>query len=297
MISEQRIEVEPFNPSRENLSDFAWRVIDDIFESGTDDEKESCIRAFYERVNIGGGVELVGISYEDLEGKFPNRMVLRRGGVDFIVYTDGSGFRYKLNGMPTRDADVAERIGAPVAFIEGLLLAVRFIGKHLGTKRQQEEELRKFDTERKKASAAKRALERAGNKGRPQVIKSLRRQVEKEIGKKGINCASQNAKQDHYKKIAERCASHSMPKVPSPNLRRSDIQRMEPFSGLYFEWDGLLCTYVGKSVNVPARVSSSHHKLTVDAAMSFIEMDSAVIGRNELFYIWLLNPIKNGGLD
>lgn len=86
------------------------------------------------------------------------------------------------------------------------------------------------------------------------------------------------------------CEQYSMPDVPSPACEARKVAKMKSFRGIYFGWDGLFCTYVGKSVNVPSRLGS-HTKIQKDQMVSFLRLDE--IDFSELFYIWLLRPVDN----
>ena len=281
----------PFDEKSETLSDFAWRVIDDVFTHGTEDQKAECVRSFYQRVDWKDEIEIAAIS----NGRFDGGVVLRKDGVEWRIESDD--WKYRLDGRAIRDAQLADRIGVPVAFLDGVTLAAKFLADRVGTRHEQEKQIATWKNERKRTESAKRSLIKKQNENRDAIVRRFRREAEKMLGRKQFNTGIASAERKHIEELQRRCNSHDMPPVPIPSIKRSQLQKMEPFSGLYFEWEGLLCSYVGKSVNVPARVSDSHHKLEGDSLMSFLPMDAAVIGRNELFYIWLLNPSKNGGLD
>jgi hypothetical protein len=286
-----------YQPANETLAGFAWRVIDDIFRYGTEEQKQDCLKSFYSRVFWEDAIELSGI----YGGAYAPAFVLVKDGIKYHI--EAQDWKFRVNGKAIKDANLADMLGVPVAFLDGLAMATAFCHKLVGTKKEQEDATKAFLEERRKLEATRRALDKkltignAGSLGRKAVVKSLRRAAEKEIAKNQINAGVAAAEQKFWAEITKRCTGHDMPPVPRPTMKRSQIRQLPPFSGLYFEWDGLLCNYVGKSINVPARLNDGHHKLQGDSMMSFLQMDSSVIGRNELFYIWLLNPAKNGGLD
>ena len=285
--------------SHETLSEFAWRVIDDIFRNGTEEQKRECVKSFYQRVHWEGEVRLRNI-FGGCNEFQKSAFVLEKDGYQYRIEADS--WKYREGGKPIKDANLSDMIGVPTAFLDGIALAVSCVRSVVKTQQEQEEQKKLFTEERKKLESAKRLLDKklsignAGTLSRESVVKSLRRAAEKEIAKKQINTGIASAEKKYWKEITRRCNSHDMPPVPKPNIKRSDLQRLPAFSGLYFEWHGLLCNYVGKSVNVPARVKDGHHKLQGDSMMSFLPMDMSLIGRSELFYIWLLNPASNGGL-
>lgn len=287
----------PYSPASETLADFAWRVIDDVFTQGSEEQIQECVRAFYQRVDCKDGVRVV----EMHGGPYDGGVVLEKDGEFFRI--ESEDWKYRCNGRPIKDAKLADMLGVPVAFLDGLTVAYGLFAENLQTRHMQEKEKQSLEAERKRLKSVQRSLDKklaignAGTLARETVVKSLRRAAEKSLKRKQLNCGIASAERKFWNEITARCSSHDMPPVPPPMMRRSKIRELPPFSGLYFEWDGLLCTYVGKSVNVPARLSDGHHKLQGDSEMSFIEMDVRTIGRNELFYIWLLNPAKNGGLD
>lgn len=239
--------------TRALLSDLAYSVISRVFESGTQEEKEECIKSFYQRVNYEDEIYIRSIGYDGV--------LLEKDGDLYSIKPDSG--KYKCNGRPIRDADLCDWLGVPIAFLEGMSMAIEFAGARLETLEQQKQLAKRCEFESKRLAATRKSL------------------AKKSAAECDINGAC-----EHYK----------MPDVPQPQYTRGEICAMAPFSGIYFEWDGLLCVYVGKSINVPFRVGKGHHKLEDGLAMSFIPMDKSLIGRHELFYIWLLNPSKNGGL-
>lgn len=89
------------------------------------------------------------------------------------------------------------------------------------------------------------------------------------------------------------CAKWDMPLVPQEKVKANELVKMDPFSGLYFAWDGLFVSYVGKSRNIPNRVRCHEKFSRYDTLISFIVMPEDDIGLAEIFYIWLLRPELN----
>lgn len=65
---------------------------------------------------------------------------------------------------------------------------------------------------------------------------------------------------------------------------------MPPFRGLYFGWEEGKCRYVGESASVPDRIKS-HDVIARHWLLSIIPSETHK--RDELFYVWLLNPDMN----
>ena len=89
------------------------------------------------------------------------------------------------------------------------------------------------------------------------------------------------------------CARWKMPEVPTHRIPASEIIKMQDFSGIYFAWDGLFVSYVGKSRNIPHRVRSHEKFCRYNTMLSFLEIPESEIGLSEIFYIWLLRPELN----
>lgn len=242
------------------------------------------------------------VTHLDCE-RFPEgsvRIGLSRGDVEMeFVAESGERIRHS-NGPFTTLIRVANTFRVPVSFLEGLIFSARHLGHKMEGIREETKKLEarkslenlvscyeKQSEERFERRMAKEAWER--NFDRKSAIKTMRRHAEKAL----------KQKQDTLRKMAliknanKACISHKMPQVPMPFIRRGQLQLMERFSGIYFEWQENECTYVGLSVNVPARVGDGHHRITGDCEMSFIAMPENEIYRAELFYIWLLSPSKN----
>lgn len=280
--------VQIFDPNKETLADFAYRAINDVLKNGTEEEIRECIGAFYERVNWQGEFFLTLISGSDFECKFS----AEKNGIEFEI--DVVEWKFKFNGRYIRNADVADLLGVPMAFVDGLSFACQHIGRCLGSKHKQQEEWIRLKVAQAEVQKKLSLLKKQERKTRDEFVKSLRRHAEKRLDQKFRNIAIEAARHEWWQKLDDVCRYHSMPSVTQPSLRRSDIQKMEPFSGIYFEWNKDQCEYVGMSGNVPHRISESHHKLEGNALMSFIQFPLDQLARAEHFYIWLLHPRKNG---
>ena len=92
--------------------------------------------------------------------------------------------------------------------------------------------------------------------------------------------------------ISKTCNFHNMPKPPGAFCKAEDTLGMGVRSGIYFGWRNGKCFYVGKSINIEARLKS-HHVINIDDDVSWLEMPPSEIHLNELFYIWLLAPECN----
>ncbi len=147
------------------------------------------------------------------------------------------------------------------------------------------------ETRRRSEKATASRLAKANS--RDAIARSFRRNAEKQIRQKQIDQFAMGQTKLALKRHNSTCLDHAMPPVPAPQHRAIEVGAMFPFSGVYFAWDGLLCFYVGESVNVPSRVRN-HNKFGQDTWVSFIETDQHK--RYEHFYIWLLNPYENGGM-
>ena len=94
------------------------------------------------------------------------------------------------------------------------------------------------------------------------------------------------------KLLAQATQLHNMPSPPGPFCKAKDTEGMGKRSGIYFGWRQSNCFYVGKSTNIESRLRS-HHVITPDDDVSWLEMPTSEIHLNELFYIWLLAPECN----
>ena len=84
-----------------------------------------------------------------------------------------------------------------------------------------------------------------------------------------------------------------IPAPPPPLHCAKDVNKMEPFAGVYVSWneDGT-AHYVGESINVPARVQSSRPEIG-DRMIGVVQCDKNERLRIEALYIGLLNPAGN----
>lgn len=62
--------------------------------------------------------------------------------------------------------------------------------------------------------------------------------------------------------------------------------------GIYFCWIDGVCVYVGKSVNISTRLRN-HSTVNLNEDVGWISFDKDQIHLAELFYIWLLRPLRN----
>lgn len=84
-----------------------------------------------------------------------------------------------------------------------------------------------------------------------------------------------------------------LPSPPPPLHTAKDVNKMEPFSGVYVAWneDGT-AHYVGESINVPSRVQSSRPEIG-DRLLGVVQCDKNERLRIESLFIGLLNPAGN----
>lgn len=84
-----------------------------------------------------------------------------------------------------------------------------------------------------------------------------------------------------------------IPAPPPPVHVAKDVNKMEPFSGVYVSWneDGT-AHYVGESINVPSRVQASRPEIG-DRMIGVVQCDKNERLRIEALYIGLLNPAGN----
>jgi len=84
-----------------------------------------------------------------------------------------------------------------------------------------------------------------------------------------------------------------IPSPPLPMHTAKDINKMEPFPGVYVSWnDDGTAHYVGESINVPSRVQSSRPEIG-DRLIGVVKCDKNERLRIESLYIGLLNPAGN----
>ena len=93
--------------------------------------------------------------------------------------------------------------------------------------------------------------------------------------------------------ISKACIFHDMPQPPGAFCKAKDTAGMGERSGVYFGWRNGACFYVGRSNNIASRLKS-HHVISLDDEVSWLEMPDKDTHANELFYIWLLEPECNG---
>ncbi len=84
-----------------------------------------------------------------------------------------------------------------------------------------------------------------------------------------------------------------IPPPPPPMHLAKDINKMDPFAGVYVSWneDGT-AHYVGESINVPSRVQASRPEIG-ERMIGVIQCDKNERLRIEALYIGLLNPAGN----
>ena len=88
-------------------------------------------------------------------------------------------------------------------------------------------------------------------------------------------------------------AAEKMPTPPLPAFRAADINKMEPFSGVYVSWDDDGNPhYVGESKDVPSRVKKTRPEIG-DRRIGVIRCDPEHRRRIECYLIGLLNPPGN----
>jgi hypothetical protein len=85
----------------------------------------------------------------------------------------------------------------------------------------------------------------------------------------------------------------NLKKPPTDFMAIEQVKKCQPFSGVYFAWgkDGR-CDYVGKSNNVPQRVSKSRPELASDR-ITFLKFPEHEISWAEICYIGMLRPRFN----
>ena len=238
------------------------------FEHGDIVTIQSYMETFYDRVlRQNPSLEVYGIENCGDRVSF----WLQSDRSRFVLHWLGTKKGFRIGRARVTDARAAEILRVPVAFLEGMLLAAR-CQIELG-----------FDDERELLRKERQQFDRDRKLSIRSALKSYRRQIESTLAPRRFTS-----------RTARICNGWNMPPVPNPFMEREHLQLEKPFSGIYFEWEGMECTYVGKSKNVPSRVGKSHHKLKGNRMMSFLKFPSEELGRNECFYIWLLDPRKNG---
>lgn len=85
--------------------------------------------------------------------------------------------------------------------------------------------------------------------------------------------------------------------VPPPDFYFSDVRSMQPFSGLYFAYQGQQCVYVGESCDVPRRVTRRRKELSGLTGIGVLECNPADRKALESFFIGLLRPPRNKSLS
>jgi hypothetical protein len=84
-----------------------------------------------------------------------------------------------------------------------------------------------------------------------------------------------------------------IPAPPPPLHAAKDVNKMEPFAGVYVSWnDDGTAHYVGESINVPSRVQASRPEIG-DRMIGVVACDKNERLRIEALYIGLLNPAGN----
>ena len=92
---------------------------------------------------------------------------------------------------------------------------------------------------------------------------------------------------------AMQCVLHDMPQIPPPMETAEEIgQRIGIRTGVYIGWNDGAVHYVGRSINLSARLRS-HNVVKPQWKVSVIELSENEIYFAELFYIWLLRPPGN----
>ncbi len=84
-----------------------------------------------------------------------------------------------------------------------------------------------------------------------------------------------------------------IPPPPPPMHSAKDINKMDPFAGVYVSWnqDGT-AHYVGESINVPSRVQASRPEIG-ERMIGVVRCDKNERLRIEALFIGLLNPAGN----
>lgn len=306
---------------KETLSDVIHRDVEDVFSNGTDEEKQDLIKAFYERVFKNKKCRVISSRIVELFGSHTKcrlNMILLVDGIQHELSmhdcrSDYKNFTLRLDKKQISDSQLSELTGIPVSFFEGVSEAMFAMKEFIDEQRQllcamaiknternlaelnsivQESRAAysKIEFEKQKIKQAKRGL--ADQLKYKAVDKSIRRRFEKELSRKQLCNGVANASNKFFKLISEGKEVLQMPAVPGPFISRDCLSELPKFSGIYFEWDGDVCVYVGESKDIPQRMKS-HQTLSLCSMMSFIEMPIEQLKRSELYYIFMLNPSKN----
>jgi hypothetical protein len=170
---------------------------------------------------------------------------------------------------------VAERLGAPLAFLEGLYEGVRSLEQFHGTPLVSLNE---------KVAKARQDVEK-----QCELLFHLERQAEK---KKKL-LSQKNILQE----ITLRATTDGLT-LPAPPKEAITVQdakdAFKGISGVYFVYRELELWYIGKAYDVAKRLRSKSHPSEETDLVSVVRLPKHRIHLAEMFYIWKYRPQANG---
>jgi len=183
--------------------------------------------------------------------------------------------RAEANNFNCKQHHVAEKMGAPLAYLEGLYDGVRSLEQFHGAS---------LATLQEKIGAARQAAEKECD-----LLVRLQRQVE------------QRKKQLANKRIIQDVMARATVdgcNMPDPPLEAITVDNakdvLKGVSGIYFIYRDKRLWYVGKAYDISKRLRSSTHPSQSTDLVSVVRLPRHKIHVAELYYIWKYRPPANG---
>lgn len=232
-----------------------------IRQHGSIDDKLECIERFFDEVYCPTF----------------NVVLNELGEIQFsCVGEDGQEYTIRIDGHRcycgplTSKARVAELIGMPVAFIEGIQKGVEI------TKRAKSQAFDLLAVQQRKCSHKLQALSAWENtlreKGR-RIRESTRTRLE----------------------AITPCKYPAVPTNQFPVPKNKNESNLPNKPGIYFLFRGNNVAYVGQSSNLRNRVTEGHHVLEIGDLVSCLTCDYSMLDFAESYYIGICQPKLNFG--
>jgi hypothetical protein len=209
-----------------------------------------------------------------------------------IIGHNCTGNRWTWGSGVIASANLAERLGVPVAYLDGLTDSMKWLADHHN------------HVQRVKAAIATATDDL---KRRKRLLKQQEdRIVSGGVVKKEVRSATRKAGQKTAKLIARLRAEMAAaqfaaqptpwPAVPAPTAspvaNKSDSE-LPASSGVYFVWREGVVVYVGQSICLANRTVLSHERIEKDDIIGWVEVERESLNFAESYYIALCKPRLN----
>jgi hypothetical protein len=257
---------------------------------------------FFKRVDLGRWRPVKIISLTGCGWTCELESYTDSGIVSCVLRHDIDRNRWEYNGhcQVRADAHVAEAMGVPISYLQGMSDALDFSSKTLKSLPGQFQRLTDIHNELRERSAK---LKKREEKLTVEVVaKKVVRKVRRDCGRKTAKKIAQLQQLLQSFKWREWMSkTHDGPyqNVPPPmcsapsDSKETDVPAK---SGVYFVWCGSLVEYVGQSVCLSNRANIANHQNIHDGdELSWLEYPRGQLDFAESYYIGVCCPRRNFG--